>query len=219
MGYGRLAGLAADKLCQNVAGEGFCGLGFRLDNAVQDGDGALPWREPQVSYVDSKRICVLQLLCRRAAVPFAFQPVEAFPFHAHPLGHPGRVDPLSLPVFPEVEARLRVLVNPCDHARYSTRLTKTRGIRTGHKGVDGCDRIGYTKRMESTHPLRDYRTRHGLTQAELAGSLGVRRETLARWETRVSQPDRALLPTIEAKTGIPAKELRPDLAKIMGAAN
>jgi transcriptional regulator with XRE-family HTH domain len=73
--------------------------------------------------------------------------------------------------------------------------------------------------MESTHPLRDYRTRHGLTQAELAGSLGVRRETLARWETRVSQPDRALLPTIEAKTGIPAKELRPDLAKIMGAAN
>jgi DNA-binding XRE family transcriptional regulator len=72
--------------------------------------------------------------------------------------------------------------------------------------------------MERIHPLRAYRSRHALTQTELAGSLGVARETLARWETGASKPGRVALPTIEAKTGIPAKELRPDLAEILGVA-
>jgi transcriptional regulator with XRE-family HTH domain len=73
--------------------------------------------------------------------------------------------------------------------------------------------------MEQVHPLRAYRTRNGLTQAKLAGSLGVCRETLARWETGASHPDRSLLTNIEAKTGIPAKELRPDLARLIEGAN
>lgn len=70
--------------------------------------------------------------------------------------------------------------------------------------------------MAHVHPLKTYRSRHALTQSRLAELLGVRRETLARWEIGSSQPGRDLLPTIEAKTGIPAKELRPDLAEIMG---
>jgi transcriptional regulator with XRE-family HTH domain len=70
--------------------------------------------------------------------------------------------------------------------------------------------------MAHDHPLRAYRSRENLTQAQLAKRLGLRRETIARWEIGAARPDRALLSDIEAKTGVPAKELRPDLAEILG---
>jgi transcriptional regulator with XRE-family HTH domain len=63
------------------------------------------------------------------------------------------------------------------------------------------------------HPLRAYRERQQppLSRAQLADRLGVGRPTLFRWESgaRKIEPDR--LPKITEATGIPAKELRPDL--------
>lgn len=69
--------------------------------------------------------------------------------------------------------------------------------------------------MERVHPLKAYRSREKLTQGQLAKLLGVERETVGRWETG-RNPDSKLLPRIAARTGIPAKELRPDLAENLG---
>lgn len=70
--------------------------------------------------------------------------------------------------------------------------------------------------MEAANPIKAYRQSEKLTQRELAGRLGVTRETLARWEAGRA-PDRKVLSTITAATGIPAKVLRPDLAELMEA--
>lgn len=70
------------------------------------------------------------------------------------------------------------------------------------------------------HPLKAYResqTPH-LSQAALATELGVTRGAVARWETGARKIDTSKLHEICAKTGIPAKELRPDLAELMGEA-
>lgn len=64
-------------------------------------------------------------------------------------------------------------------------------------------------------PLRDYRDAAKLTQRGLAERLGVSRTTVARWELGIRKPDRDLLQRIAAETGIPVKELRPDLAELM----
>jgi len=67
--------------------------------------------------------------------------------------------------------------------------------------------------MDSIHPLRTYRESQEppLSQADLARLLGVGRPTIHRWETGSRKPDVELLTTITEKTGIPARELRPDL--------
>lgn len=67
--------------------------------------------------------------------------------------------------------------------------------------------------MENIHPLKAYRDSQEpkLSQADLARLLGVGRPTVHRWETGTRKPDVELLPTITEKTGIPARELRPDL--------
>lgn len=70
--------------------------------------------------------------------------------------------------------------------------------------------------MQNVHPLKAYRSRQKLTQRGLAALLGVARETVGRWETGDRKTDRNLLTAISAKTGIPAKELRPDLAENLG---
>ena len=72
--------------------------------------------------------------------------------------------------------------------------------------------------MESIHPLRAYRDKAAITQLQLAELLGVRRETIARWETGDRKVDDNLLSGVSEKTGIPKNELRPDLAKLMGEA-
>lgn len=73
--------------------------------------------------------------------------------------------------------------------------------------------------MQDVHPLKSFRARAHLTQEGLADMLGVKRTTVARWETGTRKPDRELLPSIVAKTGIPARELRPDLAELLESAD
>lgn len=67
--------------------------------------------------------------------------------------------------------------------------------------------------MARANPLSNFRKAQTprLTQAGLAKLLDVTRTTIARWETGKRKPDEALLERITIKTGIPAKELRPDL--------
>lgn len=65
----------------------------------------------------------------------------------------------------------------------------------------------------AVHPLKAYRAREKLTQLAAATKVGVTRESWARWETRTRKVDRDLLPIVATETGIPARELRPDLVE------
>lgn len=67
--------------------------------------------------------------------------------------------------------------------------------------------------MAEIHPLRTYRKSHNpvLSQADLARALGVSRLTVTRWETGERKIGPSKIPVVTKKTGIPAKELRPDL--------
>ncbi len=67
--------------------------------------------------------------------------------------------------------------------------------------------------------LRSYRKRTRTTQEGLAQLLGVTRTTVARWETGTRNIDTDKLDDIAEKTGIPKRELRPDLAEVMREAN
>lgn len=69
-----------------------------------------------------------------------------------------------------------------------------------------------------THPLAQWRHQNELSQEACAKQLGVKRTTVARWETGARKIDQARLPRIVKKTGIPARQLRPDLAKVFEAA-
>ena len=62
--------------------------------------------------------------------------------------------------------------------------------------------------------LRDFRHSHRprLSQGQLAKSIGVVRETVARWELGIRKIDEDNLPAVTRATGIPARVLRPDLA-------
>lgn len=74
--------------------------------------------------------------------------------------------------------------------------------------------------MEGDHPLKKYREdqKPPLSQAELARQLGVARPTVNRWENGERQIDVDLVRGVSAKTGIPARDLRPDLAEKIEAA-
>jgi DNA-binding transcriptional regulator YiaG len=69
-----------------------------------------------------------------------------------------------------------------------------------------------------THPLKAFRKQHEppLSQGDLAAMLQVERETVARWESGVRKIRKERLPEIVRKTGIPARELRPDIAELVG---
>ena len=71
--------------------------------------------------------------------------------------------------------------------------------------------------MQKVHPLTAYRKRQQppLTKAELAALLRTSRAAITRWESGLRKIDERLLPSIVAQTGIPARELRPDLAELM----
>jgi len=67
--------------------------------------------------------------------------------------------------------------------------------------------------MQSIHPLKTYRETRTpkMSQAELAERLGVARLTVLRWENGDRKIGPSIIPAVTKETGIPAKELRPDL--------
>lgn len=86
------------------------------------------------------------------------------------------------------------------------------------------DRSGYQLGMSAVHPLRTYRQSQNppLTKAALARKLRVSKTTIARWENGIRKIEPDKLPSIASETGIPARDLRPDLVetheKIFGEA-
>lgn len=67
--------------------------------------------------------------------------------------------------------------------------------------------------MSEIHPIKTYRAGRKLSQQALADQLGVSRLTILRWENRQRPIDPDLVPRVAKKTGIPARELRPDIVK------
>lgn len=63
--------------------------------------------------------------------------------------------------------------------------------------------------------LKAYRASNGITQDALAKELGVHPLSVSRWETGERRLDRGLLNLVSEKTGIPKRELRPDIAELM----
>lgn len=65
------------------------------------------------------------------------------------------------------------------------------------------------------HPLRTYRLSKTPRQSQddLAQQLGVSRLTVLRWETGISKIDESNVVNVARSTGIPVKDLRPDLVK------
>lgn len=75
--------------------------------------------------------------------------------------------------------------------------------------------------MEGRQPLKaltDYREKQGMTPAEFARFLNQPRPTVHRWETGERKIGRSKLPEVSEKTGIPRRDLRPDLADLMNEA-
>lgn len=77
-------------------------------------------------------------------------------------------------------------------------------------------RFGNDAHMETvirTHPLTTYRASQEppLSMADLGRLLGVGTPTISRWEKFQRAIDEDRLASVSDKTGIPAKELRPDL--------
>lgn len=73
--------------------------------------------------------------------------------------------------------------------------------------------------MVTQHPLRAYRKRQQppLKKAGLARLLEVSKTTIARWEAGIRKIDPDLLANVAEKTGIPERDLRPDLAELFSA--
>jgi DNA-binding XRE family transcriptional regulator len=66
---------------------------------------------------------------------------------------------------------------------------------------------------ENAHPIKTFRESQTptLSQGQFGDRVGVTRFTVIRWENG-SPIDEDKLTTVSEATGIPAKELRPDLA-------
>ena len=64
--------------------------------------------------------------------------------------------------------------------------------------------------------LKKYRADNGLTQEQAAEIVGVWHVSWSRWETGQRKIGRTVLAVVSEKTGIPPRELRPDLAEMMG---
>lgn len=69
--------------------------------------------------------------------------------------------------------------------------------------------------MTAIPQLKTYRAANGLSQKAAAEKVAVARETWARWEIGTHKIDDDLLPLVAETTGIPKRELRPDLAEVM----
>lgn len=71
--------------------------------------------------------------------------------------------------------------------------------------------------MADDHPLVRYRQQQSLTQARLGALLGVTDVTVSRWENGIRKIDQNKLSEVARLTGIPARDLRPDLAELMAS--
>lgn len=71
--------------------------------------------------------------------------------------------------------------------------------------------------MEGSLALRRYRNSRKLTQDALAKELGVTSITVSRWETGDRKIATSKLQEVSDKTGISKRELRPDLAELIGS--
>jgi transcriptional regulator with XRE-family HTH domain len=74
--------------------------------------------------------------------------------------------------------------------------------------------------MAITHPLTAYRNRQNprLSQKALANILGKDRITILRWENGQRKPEGDDILLIQRMLGITPRELRPDLAELIGDA-
>lgn len=61
--------------------------------------------------------------------------------------------------------------------------------------------------MEFQNRLYDLRKKRGISQEELAGEIGVSRQTISKWETGESTPDMEKMITLSAYFGITLDEL------------
>jgi transcriptional regulator with XRE-family HTH domain len=64
-----------------------------------------------------------------------------------------------------------------------------------------------------TNPLKAFRESRQLSKADMARHLGVSRSIAHRWETGERKIGPDSLAAVSEKTGIPRRELRPDLAE------
>jgi transcriptional regulator with XRE-family HTH domain len=70
--------------------------------------------------------------------------------------------------------------------------------------------------MQPLTILREYRDRNGMNLAEFARFLDESSSTVLRWETGERKIGGERLPKVARKTGISPRDLRPDLAELMG---
>lgn len=72
----------------------------------------------------------------------------------------------------------------------------------------------------SEHPVRAYRHSFDppMSLEDLAARVGTTKPNLSRIETGKQNVSADLLPKLVAETGIPAAQLRPDLAKLFNVA-
>jgi transcriptional regulator with XRE-family HTH domain len=71
--------------------------------------------------------------------------------------------------------------------------------------------------MEHAHPIQAFRERQDppMSRKAFGALVGVGEPTVWRWETGARKIDDGILPIVVERTGIPAAELRPDLARLM----
>jgi DNA-binding transcriptional regulator YiaG len=74
--------------------------------------------------------------------------------------------------------------------------------------------------MDTIHPIQAFRESQTppLSRADFGVLVGADRATVFRWETGTRKVDSAFLLKVSEVTGIPARDLRPDLAALFEAA-
>lgn len=68
---------------------------------------------------------------------------------------------------------------------------------------------------EGAHPLTKWRAARQMSMEELATLVGVTRNAVCRWESGARKISERLIAKVIKSTGIPGKELRPDIYKLL----
>jgi transcriptional regulator with XRE-family HTH domain len=72
--------------------------------------------------------------------------------------------------------------------------------------------------MAGCEAIRSARKRKNLTQEALGKELGVTGITVSRWETGARLVDKTLVPAVAETLNLQPREIRPDLAELIGGA-